>query len=228
MPTRQPVRPTAAASFADAAGWCPQPERGAMTNDSVTELLRAAESGDSHAWDALVQRFTNLLWSVARAHRLSSADAADVVQTTWLRLVENLGRIQDPERLPGWLATTARHECLRTLRRSGRELAAGDDDAPFDLPDTTEPFDARLIAEERDVQLWECFAAMSARCQHLLRVLLADPAPSYAEVSAALDMPIGSIGPTRGRCLDRLRALAQERGVSLSGLLPAGNEGTTS
>ncbi len=78
------------------------------------------------------------------------------------------------------------------------------------------------------MQLWECFAAMSARCQHLLRVLLADPAPSYAEVSAALDMPIGSIGPTRGRCLDRLRALVQERGVSLSGLLPAGNEGTTS
>lgn len=188
-----------------------------MAQESVTALLRAAEAGDQRAWDAIVDRFTGLLWSVARAHRLDPADAGDVVQTTWLRLVENLGRIQDPERLPGWLATTARHECLRTLRRSGREQAVGDD-APFEQPDASGPLDARLLAEERDAQLWECFGALHGRCQQLLRVLMADPPPSYAEVAAALDMPVGSIGPTRGRCLDRLRALAEERGLSLAGL----------
>ncbi len=197
-----------------------------MSQVSVTELLRAAEDGDVAAWNSLVERFTNLLWSVARGHRLGGADAADVVQTTWLRLVENLGRIQDPERLPGWLATTARHECLRTLRRSGRELPTQTDDA-FDLPDTGAPLDSGLITEERDAQLWQCFEALQPRCQRLLRILLADPAPSYADVSAALDLPIGSIGPTRGRCLDRLRALARERGLSLAGL-HTGNEGATS
>lgn len=198
-----------------------------MPQVSVTALLRAAESGDARAWDALVERFTNLLWSVARAHRLGPADAADVVQTTWLRLVENLGRIQEPERLPGWLATTARHECLRTLRRSGRELVTVTDDSTFDLADTSAPLDAGLIAEERDAQLWQCFGALPPRCQQLLRVLLADPPPSYAEVSAALDMPIGSIGPTRGRCLERLRALAQARGLSLAGLTATDTEGAT-
>ena len=193
----------------------------------MTELLRAAEDGDVAAWNSLVERFTNLLWSVARGHRLGDADAADVVQTTWLRLVENLGRIQDPERLPGWLATTARRECLRTLRRSGRELPTQTDETTFDLTDTAAPLDARLIIEERDAQLWQCFEALQPRCQQLLRVLLADPAPSYADVSAALDLPIGSIGPTRGRCLERLRALARERGLSLAGLHP-GHEGVTS
>ncbi len=184
-------------------------------------LLQRAADGDRSAWDALVERFTSLLWSVARAHRLSDADAGDVVQTTWLRLVEHLGRIEEPDRLAGWLATTARHECLRVLRRSGRERPAGDggtSDGPFDVPDAAGPLDARLLADERDARLWECFGALTGRCQTLLRVLLADPAPSYADVSAALGMPVGSIGPTRGRCLDRLRALAVERGLQDTGL----------
>lgn len=186
--------------------------------EPVAELLRRAHEGDSDSWNALVDRYNNLLWSVARSYRLDAADAADVVQTTWLRLVENLTRIQEPERLPGWLATTARRECLRTLRMAGRELAAGADDAPFDLPDDAEPLDAGLLVDERDAQLWHCFAQMSGRCQQLLRVLMASPPPTYADVSAALDMPVGSIGPTRGRCLDRLRALAEARGISLTGL----------
>jgi RNA polymerase sigma factor (sigma-70 family) len=184
----------------------------------VAELLRSAHEGSQESWNALVDRYSNLLWSVARSYRLDSADAADVVQTTWMRLVENLTRIQDPERLPGWLATTARRECLRTLRIQGREVAAGSDDAPFDLPDDADPLDAGLLTEERDAQLWQCFGQMSGRCQHLLRVLMASPPPSYADVSDALGMPIGSIGPTRGRCLERLRKLAEARGISLAGL----------
>lgn len=176
-------------------------------------LLEAAAAGDGAAWDSLVERFTGLLWATARAHRLSSADAADVVQTTWLRLVENLGRIQDPERLGGWLATTARRECLVVLRRSHREPPIGDERLLDSVPDQRSPLDAALLADERDAALWRVFAELPDRCRRLLRVLLADPAPSYAEVAEALEMPVGSIGPTRQRCLSSLRVLAVESGA---------------
>lgn len=182
---------------------------------SVTELFRRAEAGDQAAWNALVDRYTRLLWSVARAYRLGDADAADVVQTSWLRLVEHFGRIDDPECLPGWLATTARREALRTLRRCGRELVADVEDSVLDIVDERPPpVDARLLAEERDVTLWRCFERLTIRCQVLLRALMGTPAPDYATVSAALGMKIGSIGPTRGRCLSQLRALAADAGLA--------------
>jgi RNA polymerase sigma factor (sigma-70 family) len=178
---------------------------------SNADLLARAGAGEQQAWDRLVERYTNLLWSVGRAHRLSTADAGDVVQTTWLRLVENLTRIQDPDRLPGWLVTTARRECLKVLRRSGREIVSSDDDAALDAVDELAPaLDAALLAAERDAALWACFRKLSERCQLLLRVLMAAEPPAYAEVSEAMGMPIGSIGPTRMRCLDRLRALTDE------------------
>lgn len=185
-----------------------------MTEISVTELFRRAEAGDQAAWNAMVDRYTRLLWSVARAHRLGDADAADVVQTTWMRLVEYFGRIQDPEALPAWLATTARRECLRTLRRAGRTSAADDEETILQLVDErSAPVDARLLAAERDVALWRCFEQLSARCQLLLRILMATPPPDYATVSASLGMPTGSIGPTRGRCLNQLRKLAAGAGL---------------
>lgn len=197
-----------------------------MRDVPTADLLRRADAGEQAAWDALVVRYTNLLWSVGRAHRLGAADAADVVQTTWLRLVENLGRIEDPERLPGWLATTARRECLRTLRRAGREpLGTGDDAALDVIDDHAEPLDAKLIADERDAALWACFERLSERCRVLLRILVATPPPAYADVAAALGMPIGSIGPTRGRCLERLRSLADEVALGPDAL---GAEGTRS
>lgn len=227
-PGAGPAAPLVVRQRGDAAGLASHPERGAVSQVSLTALLRAAEDGDAVAWNAIVDRFTNLLWSIARGHRLGAADAADVVQTTWLRLVENLGRIQEPERLAGWLATTVRHECLRTLRRSGRELPTESGDSTFDVTDAAAPPEAGLITEERDVQLWQCFEQLQPRCQQLLRVLLADPPPSYAQVSAALDLPVGSIGPTRGRCLDRLRTLAHARGLSLAGLTSTGHEGAPS
>lgn len=187
-----------------------------MTDVSVTELFRRAEAGDQAAWNALVDRYTKLLWSVARAHRLGDADAADVVQTTWMRLVEHFGRIQDPACLPGWLATTARRECLRTLRSAGHRLFADDEHAILDLVDERcAPVDARLLAEERDIALWRCFEKLSARCQVLLRILMATPPPDYATVSATLGIPTGSIGPTRGRCLDQLRKLATGAGLAV-------------
>ncbi len=186
---------------------------GPTTN--VSDLVARAAAGDQSAWDTLVERYTNLLWSVGRAHRLDSADAADVVQTTWLRLVENLDRINDPERLPGWLVTTARRECLRILRRSGREVVGAADDLSIEIVDEAPPLDARLLAGERDAALWRCFERLSARCQQLLRILMAAEPPAYSEISAALDMPVGSIGPTRGRCLERLRELARDAGLSI-------------
>jgi RNA polymerase sigma factor (sigma-70 family) len=171
---------------------------------NLGELVDAAARGDQEAWNAIVDRFSGLVWATARAHRLSRDEAADVSQTTWLRLVENLGRIRDPERLPGWLATTARRECLRLIRLHGREVLSDETDliesASDDLPE------AELLSEERDQGLWRAFSKLSDRCQALLRLLVSDDEPNYETVAAALDMPIGAIGPTRMRCLEKLRA----------------------
>jgi RNA polymerase sigma factor (sigma-70 family) len=187
---------------------------GVSTTD-LPSLLSAAGAGDQRAFDELVARFGRLVWSVARSFRLDDAAAADVSQTTWLRFVEQLHAIRDPERVGAWLATTARREALATLRRNGRAVPSGLDGGDGDAPDVLLPApDQRLLDGERDRGLWSCFAQLSARCQALLRVLTADPPPTYEEVAAALDMPVGSIGPTRGRCLDRLSGFLEEAGIS--------------
>jgi DNA-directed RNA polymerase specialized sigma24 family protein len=136
-----------------------------------------------------------------------------VFQTTWLRLTEHIGRIAEPSRVGGWLATTARHESLRLLRTGARVTAIDDLDAlPAGGVDDS-PESAMIAAEEADAQaarlrrVWAAFERLPGRCADLLRVLIATPPPSYADVSAALGMPVGSIGPTRARCLQRLRAL---------------------
>ena len=184
----------------------------------LAALLRAASEGDQEAWNAITDRFTSLLWSVARSYRLGSDDAEDVVQNTWLRLLENLTRIDNPEALPGWLATTARREALGILRRRGRTVLTRDEDLGVDLADpASTELDSALLEDERDVELWASFAKLPERCQQLLRVLMACDRPVYAEVSAAFDMPIGSIGPTRMRCLERLRKLVAESGYQFDG-----------
>ena len=184
----------------------------------LATLLRAASEGDQEAWNAITDRFTSLLWSVARSYRLGSDDAEDVVQNTWLRLLENLTRIDNPEALPGWLATTARREALGILRRRGRTVLTRDEDLGVDLADpASTELDSALLEDERDVELWASFAKLPERCQQLLRVLMACDRPVYAEVSAAFDMPIGSIGPTRMRCLERLRKLVAESGYQFDG-----------
>jgi RNA polymerase sigma factor (sigma-70 family) len=168
---------------------------------STTEIVVAAARGDQRAWSELVERYSSLLWSVARAHRLGASDAADVVQTSWLRLVEHLPNIRNPDGIGAWLATTARREALRTLRRRARCEPSDEIEAvaePLDL-------DARLLRDERDAALAAAFARLPARDQVLLRMLALDPPLSYEEIGAALSMRIGSIGPTRGRALERLR-----------------------
>jgi RNA polymerase sigma factor (sigma-70 family) len=166
-------------------------------------LVRAAARGDQEAWNRLVDRYNGLLWAIARAHRLDGAEAADVVQGTWLRLIEHLETIRTPEGVGSWLATTARRECLRTIRRTAR-IQPSDRMESLSPVDPSE-IDGGLLDAERDACLWRAFRHLPQRDQQLLRLLTADPAPSYEEIGSALGMPIGSIGPTRARALGRLR-----------------------
>ena len=177
----------------------------------VGDLVLAASAGDGSAWDLLVKRFGPLVWSVARAHGLSQADAEDVYQVTWLRLVTHLDTIRDPSSVGGWLRVTTRNESLRLLQRSGRQIpTAGDAGELEPGDDVVPPLDTALLSAERDAELWKALGQLNPKCQRLLRFLADDSEPSYAEVSEALGMPIGSIGPIRRRCLDDLRiALAR-------------------
>lgn len=180
-------------------------EEGKLGDRSAAELVAWAAEGDRAAWDTLVERYTGLVWSVARAHDLPHPDAADVVQTSWLRLVENLHRLRQPERVGAWLASTARNECLRLLRRSTRERPT--EFSYEQLHHATEQSaEAATLDRMGCTLVLEALGDLSERCRTLLRMLAATPAPSYADVAGALDMPVGSIGPTRARCLDRLRS----------------------
>jgi RNA polymerase sigma factor (sigma-70 family) len=177
------------------------PERSRRAGD----LVAAAARGDDAAWKALVEQFSGLIWSVTRAYRLGSADAADVFGVTWLRLAEHIGRLDHPEHVGAWLATTARREAMRAARASAR-VVLSDDDAVFDAQEAGgETPEQAMLRSERADQLWRAFRTLPARCQQLLRLLMANPPPSYAEVAAALGRPVGSIGPTRARCLRLLR-----------------------
>jgi RNA polymerase sigma factor (sigma-70 family) len=178
---------------------------GAATDHrELADLVHRAAAGDQRAWDRLVDRFSGLLWSITSAYRLSQADAADVVQTTWMKLLENLGHLRQPDGVGLWLATTVRRECLRVLRE-GRHVVLTDDERRLSAdPDPMPTPEAAMLRSERDRQLWRAVTLLPEHCQRLLRVLVAEGA-SYKEVAVALDMPIGSIGPTRARCLERLR-----------------------
>lgn len=188
-----------------------RPEPHPRPTAGLAELVRAAADGDQEAWDAIVDRFAGLVWSIARAHRLSPTDAADVSQTTWLRLVEHLGRLRDPERVGAWLASTARHECLRVIRHAGRFVA--DPDVDLDAVATEPEPSALLLATERTSALWRAVEALPERCRLLIRALMADPPPSYEDIAEAFGIPIGSIGPTRARCLDQLRRRPEIAGI---------------
>jgi len=181
----------------------------AMTEAPVAELLVAAAGGSQVAWDALVDRYGRLVWSVIRGFRLDSATSADISQTVWLRLVEHCSRIRDPERLPAWLATTARNESIRAARRMARAIPT---EFAVEVADERAPaVDEHLLDDEQLREMLAAFDEMSARCRGLLRLLCTDPPLDYATISSVLEMPIGSIGPTRARCLDRLRGLLEGR-----------------
>lgn len=144
-----------------------------------------------------------MVWSVARSFRLDDASASDVAQTVWLRLIENLEKIKDPERLPGWLVTTCRREALRVVKQSERAIPS---DFEYDIEDEGPSLEAMLIEDEESREVVMAFHELGEDCRQLLRLLTVEPALSYEEISEILDRPIGSLGPTRSRCIDRLKA----------------------
>lgn len=183
--------------------------RARYDHDDLAGLVAGAAAGDSEAWTVLTQRFGTMVMAIARSYRLGEADVNEVHQVTWMRLVENIGRIEQPERVGGWLATTARRESLRVVRAKSR--VSLDHDTLVQLPDTEcKPLDAGLLADEDADLVRRAFARLPAHCQRLLAIMASDNPPSYKEISKMLGMPIGSIGPTRGRCLEHLRRIMDE------------------
>jgi RNA polymerase sigma factor (sigma-70 family) len=180
---------------------------------TVGEQVRAAAAGDRGAWEALVARHTGLLWSIARGFRMPASDASDAIQTSWLRLFEHLDRIDDPERVTAWLATTVRRECLRVLSAKHRTVLAGEDDYLLEVIDDSRDPSDRLVADEEAAVVRRAMDQLPDRWRELMEALMADPAPSYEEISKNLQIPIGSIGPTRGRCLQRLKVLVEADGI---------------
>ncbi len=173
---------------------------------SVNDLMAGAKNGDQQAWDALVERYAPLIWSICRRHRLDGADADDAGQRVWLLLIDHLGSLRDPAALPGWLATTTRRECRRVLRAARRPTAAGHvadwETIPGEQATTA---GQELLTAERHAALRQALLELPPDCQQLIALLTADPPVPYAQISARLGIPVGSIGPTRRRCLDKLR-----------------------
>jgi len=178
-----------------------------MRDDSPTaDLVLRARKGDADAWDALVARFAPLIWSICGRYVLGRADAYDVGQYVWLRLVEQLEAIHDPAALPGWLSTTTRRECLRVLGAASGPYATMYALDVESLPDERAgAAEQELLAAERQAALREAFAQLPPNGQQLISMLLADPPLPYADISAKLGIPVGSIGPNRSRYLDKMR-----------------------
>ena len=175
----------------------------------VTCLVRHAAAGDRWAWERLVNQYARLIWAMTRDFKLAESDAADVAQVTWLRLLEHIDRLEHPARVGSWLAATARNECLRTLAVRKKVVPVHDDAALQDAAAHQPEIDERLLAHERDQAVRTALGRLPLQWQRLVEMLMADPPASYAEISDQLGLPIGSIGPTRGRCLARLRVLLQ-------------------
>jgi RNA polymerase sigma factor (sigma-70 family) len=175
-------------------------------DSSVGDLVARARNGDRQAWDALVERYAPLIWSICRRHRLGRADADDVGQSVWLRLLDQLDRVREPAALPGWLSTTTRRECLRVLSAAQGPHATIYALDVESLPDQRAgTADQELLAAERHAALRAAFTQLPPNGQQLLALLTADPPTPYADISAQLGIPVGSIGPTRSRYLDKIR-----------------------
>lgn len=195
---------------------------------TVVALVARAAAGDPDAWNAIVERYSPLVWSICTRFELSRADSEDVAQIVWLLLVEHLGDLREPAALPGWLATTTRRQCLRVVAAARKYERPGtkldEEQQVADDPAIEE----EILVAERNAALRAAFAELPPRWQRLLSMLISDPPYSYAEISATLHIPVGSIGPQRARCLGRLRmssafiARVQEKPGPASGDTGAG------
>jgi RNA polymerase sigma factor (sigma-70 family) len=182
---------------------------------TVVSLVARAAGGDQAAWDEIVERYAPLVWAICLRHQLDRQSIDDLGQSVWLLLVENISRLREPAALPGWLATTTRRECLRALRAGGRpgtEIPTPLEELP---PDESAEIDQEIIEAELHAALRAAFVELPAGCRELLSMLISDAAPGYATISATLGVPMGSIGPTRARCLAKLR-----RSSHLAAVLP--------
>jgi len=171
----------------------------------VVALVTRASGGDQGAWHELVDRYAPLVYTICTRYRLSNPDIEDVGQNVWLLLVEQLGKLRQPAALPGWLATTTARECLRvvTAANKAERLGTGLDDSVLFVDDAV--IDEEILVAERNAALRAAFAELQPRCQQLLSMLLSDPPHSYADIHRELGIPVGSIGPQRARCLERMR-----------------------
>ena len=181
------------------------PTEPAVRSEAATLVIQAA-SGDQGSWSRLVDHYARLVWAVTRSFRLSDSDAADVSQMVWLRLLEHIHRV-DPERVGAWLVVTTRRECLRVLAFRKRVLLTYESAAFETVPGDQPELDADLLAGERADDVRRALQSLPDRWQQLLGMLMADPPAPYAEISERIGIPIGSIGPIRGRCLEKLRLL---------------------
>lgn len=212
---------------------------GTMTNTSAEDAVsddsprweRAADlfadwrGGDSRAMDDLVRLMTPVLWHVVRAYRLERTLAEDVVQSAWLALVRSAESISDPRAIFSWLTITARREAWRVGKTHGRADATSDEHLEQLLP-PQESTEAQVAASDESSRLWAAVQTLAERCQRLLRVIAFDERPDYAKIAADLEMAIGSIGPTRQRCLTKLRAALASAGFHDTGFGDAGFHST--
>jgi RNA polymerase sigma factor (sigma-70 family) len=179
-----------------------QPDRSAR----MASLASAARDGSEEALGQIVTELSPLLWQVARGAGLSSGDAEDVLQTVWMRLISHLDGIRTSTALTAWLVITTRRESWR-VRAAGRKQLPADQDWLAAVPDARPGSDEQVILDDQRRGLWAAIGQLSPRCQELLRIIAFVPRPDYEAVAARLGVPRGSVGPTRGRCLAKLRAL---------------------
>ncbi len=173
------------------------------------ELVRACREGDESAWEAITYKYQNLLFSIPRRAGLSRDLAADVLQEVFKTLYVKLDLLEKPESLKSWLITTTRHKTIHLIKREtrGRPRSISDDenDPAFEIADTSPLADEMLIRLEREDQIEKAFTEIDDRCRQLLMMLyLENEKLPYSEIAEKLDIPLGSIGPTRARCLQKL------------------------
>ena len=173
-----------------------------LDRDRIEHLVSESVAGNEEAFAELTRGLSSVLWSVVRSFRLGEGDAQDVVQGVWLQLAQHLSRLREPGRLPGWLATTTRNECLLVVRRNGRFAVS---ELTPEIEDRGDPTDAGILRNERIRAVRSALNAMDERCRQLLSLVANVPPLTYGDISEMLAMPVSAIGPTRGRCLEKLR-----------------------
>lgn len=186
-----------------------------VSTGSTVDLVRAAQRHDQLATRQLVERYTGLVRSTVRSFRLREVDAQDAVQNTWLRMIEHLGTLREPDRLPGWLATTARRECLKIIRDGRREVAH--DPEVFDRPDERSRCpEPATIDGVMNAMLWHRVSELPAPAKHMVVTLTGADAPAYGDFARVSGIPVGSIGPKRMRYLRQLRRRLEDSGLGVA------------